>query len=351
MRGLIIAILIALPMGAFAQEHFSYLGVNLGTSMVDSSINEEVDSKTGLYYGGAIGHEMRFKNKFNLNLGLDYNVQEIETILNSNRFEKVFLDSKYMMVSINPTYAVSKSIDVGIKADFAVGNDGILVSQNEGAKELFGVNAFYNIPMNKEKDKLRVGLAIQSGTTDTSYVQAGLTIQYAFGWTKKVAPVVAKRVEPKPEPKAEVKTPVIVRKEITYVNFRDNVVQFGNDSAEISEKSKAFLAELATFLRQHEGEWESVKIIGHTSQAGSEKYNKYLSYKRANAVLTVFKEMGVSPEKISVEGAGESQPLVWPEINEETASQNRRVELRFMRMKEGEKFQKVINLLQDKHKL
>ena len=98
------------------------------------------------------------------------------------------------------------------------------VSQAEGARELFGVNAFYNIPMNKEKDKLRVGLAVQTGTTDTSYVQAGLTIQYAFGWTKtqKPAPVVAKR----PEPQPEVKTPVVVEKEITYVNFKDNVVSF-----------------------------------------------------------------------------------------------------------------------------
>ena len=309
------------------------------------SINEEVDSKTGLYYGGVLGHEIRFDNKFNLNVGLEYNVQEIETQLNNLQFEKVFLDSKYLMLSLNPTYAVSKNIDLGIKADFAVGGDGILVSQTEGAKELFGVNAFYNIPT--KNNKMRIGLAVQTATTDTSYVQAGLTFQWAFGWTKKSKPA-PKVVKRRPTPKPPVK---VVKKEITLISFGDNVVNFGNNSAEISEKSKAFLAELGTFLHNNEANWESVEIVGHTSSAGSAKYNKYLSYKRANAVFSILKEMGIPSDRVRVEGAGESQPAVWPEINKETAAKNRRVELKFIRMKDDAKLKQFIKILKKKHDL
>jgi len=70
-----------------------------------------------------------------------------------------------------------------------------------------------------------------------------------------------------------------------------------------------------------------VKVIieGHTDDTGSEKYNQWLSDKRANAVANqMVEQFGVNPEQIETRGLGESQPVA-DNTTEEGRAQNRRV--------------------------
>jgi len=52
---------------------------------------------------------------------------------------------------------------------------------------------------------------------------------------------------------------------------------------------------------------KSVAIVGHTDSMGSEAYNQKLSERRANAVKDYLVAGGISAEKITASGAGESQ--------------------------------------------
>ncbi|WP_174873869.1 OmpA family protein [Vogesella oryzae] len=52
---------------------------------------------------------------------------------------------------------------------------------------------------------------------------------------------------------------------------------------------------------------KSVAITGHTDYLGSAKYNQALSEKRANAVKDYFVAAGISADKVSAVGVGESE--------------------------------------------
>lgn len=312
------------------KSQYTFGGLNYGLTQVDSSTSSEENKRDGSLYGVSLGHEFKFKSDFNLNVGLEYNKHQLETDLTLPQYSKVYLKSDYAVISVNPTKSFGL-VDLGVKADFVVNNEGILTSQTESERVLVGVNGFYNFKINK-KDKVRVGLSFQVGTGDNKYTQATASIQYAFGHVKKV--VRKKR-----------------RSNVMTVTFDDNVVNFKNDSAELSDKSKAFLAEIGTFLHNNLNLWERVEVIGHTSQAGDSDYNKYLSHKRANNVYSVFQEMGVPESKVEVIGKGESQPLVKKEMTAKDSWSNRRVEMRFIKMKKVNELNKLIRILKSKYNL
>ncbi len=67
-------------------------------------------------------------------------------------------------------------------------------------------------------------------------------------------------------------------------------------------------------------------IEGHTDSTGPAEFNKDLSQRRAEAVSTFLIDNGISPDRLSSEGKGESQPLVSNDTREGRA-RNRRVEL------------------------
>jgi outer membrane protein OmpA-like peptidoglycan-associated protein len=87
-------------------------------------------------------------------------------------------------------------------------------------------------------------------------------------------------------------------------------IKFGYNSTEISAESKPFLDEVGNMLSLEEFSQEKLVIEGHTDAAGSEKYNRYLSKKRAAAVKTYLaKNFKIAEDRLFVSGKGESQPL------------------------------------------
>jgi OOP family OmpA-OmpF porin len=53
-----------------------------------------------------------------------------------------------------------------------------------------------------------------------------------------------------------------------------------------------------------------ISVSGYTDRAGSEEYNMALSLRRANAVRAALIAGGVSADRITVAGRGESEPTV-----------------------------------------
>jgi len=108
-------------------------------------------------------------------------------------------------------------------------------------------------------------------------------------------------------------------------------LSFKEGSAELSPEARQTLKELAERLKGY-GNWISIR--GHCSRnkndalAGVEGYRAKteLSFKRAEAVASTLIEYGVNPGRIRTTAVADRDP-VWAEVSQETARQNRRIEV------------------------
>jgi outer membrane protein OmpA-like peptidoglycan-associated protein len=107
------------------------------------------------------------------------------------------------------------------------------------------------------------------------------------------------------------------------ITFRDGI-QFALNSAELSETSKSNLADLAKTLNKYED--TNILIEGHTDITGTREYNMTLSDKRADAVSSYLKELGVANKRMTTEGYGPDQPVA-DNDTDYGRQQNRRVEV------------------------
>lgn len=101
-------------------------------------------------------------------------------------------------------------------------------------------------------------------------------------------------------------------------------VNFDYDKAVLRPEDIAIIDQNAADLK----EWGNVdvEVSGHTDNMGSDKYNNGLSLRRAEAVRDYLVSKGISADRLTVKGYGESQPI---EGNDTDAGRfkNRRVEL------------------------
>jgi outer membrane protein OmpA-like peptidoglycan-associated protein len=101
-------------------------------------------------------------------------------------------------------------------------------------------------------------------------------------------------------------------------------VLFGVNKAELKPGSERNVQKIADFLQEYPE--RKALIEGFTDSTGSESYNQALSERRAEAVRTFLISRGVSSERITARGYGESNPVA---SNATAASRqlNRRVEI------------------------
>lgn len=103
-------------------------------------------------------------------------------------------------------------------------------------------------------------------------------------------------------------------------------IKFAYNSAEVLGESKPFLNEIGKMLSLPDFANERLIIEGHTDAGGSERYNRYLSERRAQSVKKYLRQnYSISANRLSIVGMGESQPL--PDVNP-YAAVNRRVQFR-----------------------
>lgn len=101
------------------------------------------------------------------------------------------------------------------------------------------------------------------------------------------------------------------------------LVFFDFDKSDITPESAQVIAEAAR--KAKESGAVSIQVIGHADRSGPPAYNDRLSLRRANAVKAELSNQGIDASTITVEGRGESDPLV-PTADGVREPQNRRVE-------------------------
>lgn len=99
---------------------------------------------------------------------------------------------------------------------------------------------------------------------------------------------------------------------------------FASGSNKLSEQGKQTLNDVATLLKRY-GKTR-LTIVGYTDNTGSATFNQSLSERRALAVASYIIGRGVSPDRITTSGMGESNPA-FPNNSAENRARNRRVEI------------------------
>ena len=100
-------------------------------------------------------------------------------------------------------------------------------------------------------------------------------------------------------------------------------IQFEFDKSTLIENSTKELDELIIYLKQNPE--LKIQINGHTDYLGKAAYNQKLSEDRAKSVADYLISKGISKNRITSKGYGESQPID-PNEPEDAQAKNRRVE-------------------------
>jgi outer membrane protein OmpA-like peptidoglycan-associated protein len=108
-------------------------------------------------------------------------------------------------------------------------------------------------------------------------------------------------------------------------------VHFYLNSSKIKKEYLPYLNVVAKYLKTHPD--VKVKIKGYTDNIGSKKYNDKLALKRAKAVKQYLVKLGVSPNRIMIDGVGKSEYIV-SNNNELDRFTNRRAEFYIINLAE-----------------
>lgn len=107
------------------------------------------------------------------------------------------------------------------------------------------------------------------------------------------------------------------------VTMKENMVNFGFDSSELTSAAKMNLDKLAEVLKNNMD--TNINIYGHTDSKGTDAYNLSLSERRAAAVKSYLISQGVSATRMMTMGVGEKEPVA-SNTTDAGRAENRRVE-------------------------
>ena len=99
---------------------------------------------------------------------------------------------------------------------------------------------------------------------------------------------------------------------------------FKADSSKLDANDLSIIDTFKSLLEKYP--YTTVTIEGHASSDGSEAYNQKLSERRAAAVKKSLVDKGISEERLSTVGYGETKPIE-PNNTSKGRARNRRVQL------------------------
>lgn len=104
----------------------------------------------------------------------------------------------------------------------------------------------------------------------------------------------------------------------------DSGLLFDFDSATLRDNARRDLREFASSMREFKG--SNILIVGHTDSVGDESYNQQLSERRAESAGDYLREQNIDPDRLTIRGQGESEPVASNE-SADGRQRNRRVEV------------------------
>lgn len=209
------------------------------------------------------------------------------------------------------------------------------VTDEEGALSM-GLGTRYNF---SDTIALRGDLRYLRGVGDSkgADVVLGLGLQFFMGKQKKPVkaeptPVAAAKSEPQVQEVSfselcaqaggEVDNGKCIKKSLSQERVTLDV-KFATNSDQILSDYLSEVEKLANFMNQYPS--SKAVVEGHTDSRGSDDYNQNLSQRRVNEVVRLLStNYGISAERLTAIGYGETQPVASNDTSENRAK-NRRV--------------------------
>jgi outer membrane protein OmpA-like peptidoglycan-associated protein len=102
------------------------------------------------------------------------------------------------------------------------------------------------------------------------------------------------------------------------------ILYFEHDSINLTVESQALLQKMLESIRARAP--VDISVVGHTDTVGTKGYNYDLSLKRAKAVASILRRVGIDPSILDITSHGKDNPLV-PTRDQVPEPRNRRVEI------------------------
>lgn len=106
-------------------------------------------------------------------------------------------------------------------------------------------------------------------------------------------------------------------------------ILFPTNSSILNQESKKRITDVAKVIGEKDKS-RAILIEGHSDKTGEAKYNQWLSEKRAVSVKTYLVSLGISAERITTAGLGDSKPID-DNKTKEGRLKNRRVEVTLLK--------------------
>lgn len=150
----------------------------------------------------------------------------------------------------------------------------------------------------------------------------GITFKFGRQYKERL-PVKECQVCPKPEVKERiVYVPIPIKKDVTPAPLS---IAFKSDQAILTDASKASIKEYSKQLNCTSNKNKKLFIIGNTDSTGSAAHNATLSMKRANSVRSEFIANHIDPNRISIDGVRDLNPIATNKTPEGRAKNRRAV--------------------------
>jgi len=111
----------------------------------------------------------------------------------------------------------------------------------------------------------------------------------------------------------------------------DSGILFDFDSSQLRYTAQRDLEDLTQSLEEFPQ--TDILVVGHTDSVGDADYNQGLSERRAQSAANFLERQGIAPDRLIVEGRGESEPVASNDT-EAGRQENRRVEVAIYASKE-----------------
>jgi outer membrane protein OmpA-like peptidoglycan-associated protein len=308
-----------------------YLGADIGASQIQSSINSEVEKKSGLAADVKGFLNFDLTESLNSDLGLGYLYNQVK---GSSSLGDVKITTKLIYLDADIKYNLSKQSSLGPVVNMFMGTNTDFSEVEEGNKTNPFLGLKYAYKLDSERP-MRFDARIISSTDEAKTLMALVGFSVGFDLSSKTAS--------QSNIKAEIMPPLEIDEEKPDLTFtlKSARVLFDTNVYELDKELEAKIKRLAKYLILNGEEWVKLKISGHTDNRGSREFNVDLSSKRAKSVADTFINAGVDEKKVLSKGYGFDRPRD-SRNTPEALEKNRRTEIEFFGIKNKERFNKAL---------
>lgn len=316
---------------AETSDSFWYSGIDIGQGYYSNGGNEGAIDGARHRLAGGLHLGYQFNPYFSTELAYQY----LGSAYANYSDGKIGAEFQQGVLSARLGYPITQNITPYIKMGGAAwfgDTSGLNTADANGFSPVVGAGVSYALSDNLAF-RAEYQLTQSIGDAKTGYADHDLItlgVNWRFGHSPKAVPVIQEHiveVEKLVIVEVEVEKLVVVEKpvetKVFIISSQEESALFAHNAIQLI--STQVLLPTLQFLQQYPE--STINITGHTDDLGTEKYNLWLSERRAKSVADYFTEQGIEPSRISVIAAGEVHPIA-DNGSRSGRAMNRRVEMR-----------------------